>query len=133
MSGKCCQNLSLPLLNTLHEELESFTGFGDTGGETWGIAPTFLCTKRKKENKSFKAETIKSLSPRSQCYCFRHFRASRIQKCFLSASQVADITFQCTMDPPLWNLFRQPCFIPNFHKIYYTYLKYYLSNWGDLK
>ena len=37
--------------------------------------PTFLCNKNKKEKqrkkrKSFKAETIKRLSPRSKCYYF---------------------------------------------------------------
>ena len=39
-----------------------------------------------KKRKSFKAETIKRLSPRSKCYCFSHSRASRIQKFFLTAN-----------------------------------------------
>ena len=52
-------------------------------------AATFLQAKRKKENKgkkrkTFKAETIKRLSPSSKCYCFSHSRASRIQNFFLS-------------------------------------------------
>ena len=52
---------------------------------------THLCSKKKKgkqrkKGKSFKAETIKRLSPRSKCYCFSHSRASRIKKFFSSAS-----------------------------------------------
>ena len=54
----------------------------------WG--PTFLHSKKKKEKqrekKSFKAEAIKRLSPKSKCYCFSHSRAHRIQKCFLSSN-----------------------------------------------
>ena len=53
-----------------------------------GNPPAFLRSKKKKEKqrekrKTFKEETIKRLSPRSKCYCFRHSRASRIQKIFL--------------------------------------------------
>ena len=52
---------------------------------------TILCSenkkgKQRKKRKSFKAETIKRLSPRSKCYCFSHSRASRIQKFFLPAN-----------------------------------------------
>ena len=65
---------------------------GDTEGG-WGEGhgtPTFLRSKKKKgkqweKRKTFKAETIKRLSPRSKCYCFSHSRASRIQKFFWSA------------------------------------------------
>ena len=57
-------------------------------------------TKGKK--KTFKAETIKRLSPRSKCYCFSHSRASRIQRFFCWSSLVADSTCQCSMAPPLW-------------------------------
>ena len=39
-----------------------------------------------KKRKSFKAETIKRLSPRSKCCCFRLSRASKIQKLLLSAN-----------------------------------------------
>ena len=51
----------------------------------------FCVAKKKKgrerqKRKGFKAETIKRLSPRSKYYCFRHSRASRIQKFFLSAN-----------------------------------------------
>ena len=47
----------------------------------------FCVAKRKKgskekKRKSFKAETIKRLSPRSKYYCFSHSRESRIQKYF---------------------------------------------------
>ena len=63
---------------------------GDTGGVSGRrrgrghSATTFLQAKRKKENKgkkrkTFKAETIKRLSPSSKCYCFSHSRASKIQ------------------------------------------------------
>ena len=54
--------------------------------------PTFLRSKKKKgkqreKRKTFKAKTIKSLSPRkAKCYCFSHSRASRIQKFFWSAN-----------------------------------------------
>ena len=46
------------------------------GGQAW--PPTFSCGKNKKgkqrkNRKSFKAETIKRLSPRSKCYCFSNF------------------------------------------------------------
>ena len=63
------------------------------GWQHWGAGghgpPTFLHSKRKKretkEKKSFRAGTIKRLSPRSKCYCFNHSRVSQIQKCsFLS-------------------------------------------------
>ena len=44
---------------------------------------TFLPSKKKKgkqrgKRKTFKAETIKRLSPRSKCYCFSRSRVSRI-------------------------------------------------------
>ena len=46
------------------------------------------CKKEKREKQrkkdSFKAETIKRLSPMPKCHCFSHSRASRIQKKFLS-------------------------------------------------
>ena len=38
---------------------------------------------KKKKDKSFKAETIKRLSPRSKCYCFSYSRAPRIQIFFV--------------------------------------------------
>ena len=51
---------------------------------------TFLRSKKKgkqrKERKTFKAETIKGLSPRSKLYCLSHSRASRIQNFFWSAN-----------------------------------------------
>ena len=70
---------------------------GDTGGVSGRgrggghSAATFLQPKRKKENKrkkrkTFKAETIKRLSPSSKCYCFSHSRASKIQIFFFSAN-----------------------------------------------
>ena len=67
---------------------------GGLGGRGEGHAtslPTFLHSEKKKgkqreKRKTFKAETIKRLSPRSKCYCFSNFRASRIQKCFWSAN-----------------------------------------------
>ena len=40
----------------------------------------------KEKTKSFKAEAIKGLSPKSKCYCFSHSRAHRIQKFFFSAN-----------------------------------------------
>ena len=66
----------------------------------------FCVAKRKKLNKgkkgkSFKAETIKRLPPKSKCYCFSHCRASRIEKFFLSANMVTDNALQCSMAPPL--------------------------------
>ena len=62
----------------------------------------------KEKRKSFKAETIKRLSPRSKCYCFNHSGASRIQKFLFRPTMVADITFQYSVSPPLWSPFYQP-------------------------
>ena len=67
---------------------------------------TFLRSKKKNGNKgktrkSFKAETIKKLSPRSKCYCFSHSRASRIQKLFCRPTMMADSTFQCSVASPI--------------------------------
>ena len=80
-------------------------------GRRGGMSPdTFLRSikkngvKRKKRN-SFKAETIKRLSPSTKCYCFSHYRASIIQK---FPNMVADNTFHCFMAPPLWNSFHRP-------------------------
>ena len=42
--------------------------------------------KRKQKKKRYNAEPICRLLPRSKCYCFSHSRASKIQKCFLSAN-----------------------------------------------
>lgn len=52
------------------------------------IAPLFLRSKKKKgeKRKTFNVKTIKSLSPKSKCYWLSHYRASRIQRLFLSAS-----------------------------------------------
>ena len=82
--------------------LIKFTGPATRG---WGQStpthpptPLFLrCRKKKRETKkkrkSFQAETIKRLSPRSKCYCFSHSRASRIQKLSLSAKRGPTILF----------------------------------------
>ena len=65
---------------------------GRGGGGGGGLWPSyFLRSKKKKgkqrkKRKSFKAETIKKLSPRSKLYCFSHSRVSRIQKFFLSVN-----------------------------------------------
>ena len=66
------------------------------GRRYWGAGgrhglPTFLRSKKKKgkqseKRKTFKAETVKTLSPTSKCYCFSHSRVSRIQKFFWSAN-----------------------------------------------
>ena len=83
---------------------------GEGGG--WRACPpplhtqTFLRGKKKNGNKgktrkSFKAETIKKLSPRSKCYCFSHSRASRIQKLFCRPTMMADSTFQCSVASPI--------------------------------
>ena len=92
--------------------MHNLTGPTTTGGPGGHAHPHpffFFCSKKnrekRKKRKSFKAKTIKRLSPRSKCYCFSYSRASRIQKFFLST----DIPFQCSMAPPLWNRFRWPC------------------------
>ena len=74
---------------------------GNTGGWGWWWArkpctlrsPTFLPSskkkgKQKKKKKFIKKfiKFIKSLSPRSKCYCFSHSKASKIQNFFLSAN-----------------------------------------------
>ena len=78
---------------------------------------TFWYSKKKRETKkieSFKAETIKKLSPRPKCYYFSHSRAPRIQTFFLvSQSRWPAGTFQCSMALPPWNPFRPPCEISN--------------------
>ena len=57
-----------------------------------GHGSTLFCVakwkkwNKEKKRKSFKAETIKRLSPESKCYCFSHSRVSKIQKSFLSAN-----------------------------------------------
>ena len=71
---------------------------GDTGEPGAPLPLTFFfffCLRSKKKGKpnekrkSFKAEAIKKLSPRSKCYCFSHCGAPRIQKFFLSANHGA--------------------------------------------
>ena len=89
---------------------------GGRGGGAYPLPPppthkhthtqTFLSGKKKNGNKektrkSFKAETIKKLSPRSKCYCFSHSRASRIQKLFCRPTMMADSTFQCSVASPI--------------------------------
>ena len=84
------------------------TGLATTGGPGrpgWPWPPTFLRSKKEKEvkekkSKSFKAETIKRLSPGSKCRCFSHSRASRIQKLFLSANHGGEQYFS-VLAPPL--------------------------------
>ena len=78
------------------------------------MAPTpFFCSKKKigekrGKRKSFKAKTIKRLSPRLKCYYFSHSRASRIQKLFFSANHGGRHSFSVFHAPPLWNTFRRP-------------------------
>ena len=67
------------------------TGSAILGGRGGHSPPTFLCSKKKKgkqkeKRRTFKAETIKRLSPRSKCYCFSHCRVSRSQNFFWSAN-----------------------------------------------
>ena len=83
-----------------HNFSKSKSGSATGGNAPFPLAPhhlphththTFLCSenkkgKQRKKRKSFKAETIKRLSPKSKCYCFSHSRASRIQKFFLPAN-----------------------------------------------
>ena len=52
-----------------------------------------------KSRKNFKAETIKRLSPRLNCYCFSHSRAPRIQKFFLSADHGGREYFSLFLGP----------------------------------
>ena len=59
--------------------------------------------RQSKKRKSFKAKTIKKLSPWSKCYFFNHSRAYIIKPTIM-----ADNTCQCPMAPPLWNPFRRP-------------------------
>ena len=64
--------------------------------------------KQRKKRKSFKAKTIKMLSPSSKCSRFSHSRASRIQNFSSRSTMVADNTFQCFVALPLWNPFCRP-------------------------
>ena len=52
----------------------------------WKVSKLSDNQGRGHPGKSFKAETIKRLSPKSKCYCFSHCKASRIQKFSLSAN-----------------------------------------------
>lgn len=65
-------------------------GFLSKTGKTWQVTgpvtPSGGKREQRKKRKSFKGETIKKLPPLSKCYCFTQFRASRIQKNFLSAN-----------------------------------------------
>ena len=60
------------------------------GGKREGMPPphthTSLRSKKKKGKqwKKFSKQKLLRLSPRPKCYCFSHFRASRIQKFFLT-------------------------------------------------
>ena len=69
--------------------LQGWRYWGGAGGpcplppHTHTHTHTFLPSKKKKgkqrgKRKTFKAETIKRLSPRSKCYCFSRSRVSRI-------------------------------------------------------
>ena len=65
-------------LHKIHgTDLDYISGPATPGG--LAPPPHFLCSKKKKGNqrkkKSFKAETIKRLSPRSNSYCLSHSRA----------------------------------------------------------
>ena len=55
--------------------------------------------KKRKKRKSFKAKTIKRLSPRSKCYYFSHSRASRIQRFSLSANHSGRHSFSVFHGP----------------------------------
>ena len=68
---------------------------GDTGGPGAHGAPYFCKTQRK----SFKAETIERLSPRSKCHYLRNSGTSRIQKFFLSANHGGWQCFSVFHDP----------------------------------
>ena len=75
--------------NTIAAEV--YTGRWHHGGGK-AMTPTFFRSKNKKgkqrgKRKTFKAETVKRLSPKSKRHCFNHSRASRIQKIFLFRQQ----------------------------------------------
>ena len=75
-------------------DTEGAGGGRKRGGGVW--RSTFLRRKKqkgtpRKKKKTFKAETIKRLPPKSKCYCFNYSRAP---------TMVADNT-QCSMAPPL--------------------------------
>ena len=83
--------LSRTKIKENHYKTFLFIIFSFTGPATLGASDTFLCSKKKKvkqrkARKTFKVKTIKSLSLRPKLYCLSHSRASRIQKCFLSAN-----------------------------------------------
>ena len=69
-------------------------GWGMSSTTTIATTTTYLSRKmdkkikgkQMKKRKSFKAETIKRLSPMSKCYCFRLSRAFKIQKLLLSTN-----------------------------------------------
>ena len=90
----------------MHELLQ---GWRYQGGGPRRLCPLPKNGNKGKKGKSFKAETIKRLSPRSKPYCFSHSRASRIQFFSSRPAMVADNTFQCSVAPPLSNPFRRPC------------------------
>ena len=76
----------------------------------------FLRIKNKKgeqreKRKTFKAETIKRLSPRLKCYCLAILERLEFKNFSGRSTMVADNTCQCSMAPPLWNPFRRPCWL----------------------
>ena len=114
----------------------------DGGGWGWGGGawPTiFLGTKKKKgkqrkNRKSFKAETIKKLSPRSKCCYFSHSRASSIQKMFLPRLFLVfhDPSTLKSISPALLFKLQQLEFDFSFHGEYFLqeYMSLFLSFTG---
>ena len=95
------------------------------------LSSCFTITKRRKGNKekkrnSFKAETIKKLSPRSKCYCSSYPRASTIQIFYRQSTSVADNSFQYSMTPFTLKSISRACLFEYIYRSllfhsYYTY------------
>ena len=80
------------------------TNEGEGGGVGWQWAVShdpLLFSKQKKKINSFKAETVKWLSPRSKCYYFIRPRAPRIKNPSCQTAMLTGNTFQCSIAPPL--------------------------------
>ena len=77
----------------------------NTGGSCPPHSHFFVYSKKKlgiqmEKRKSFKAETVKRLSPGSNCSCFSNFRVSRIRNIFFSVNHGGRQYFLVFHAPP---------------------------------
>ena len=95
------------------------------------VPPIFLRSKNKKgkqgeKRKSFKAETIKRLSPKLKYYCSSHFKASGIQKKKLFSANHGGGQFFSefhgpstlkSISPALYTVYTEPNEVPKLYSL----------------